>query len=94
LPRYATDITGIDGVELPSFAQDIRLYPNPVSDYLSISTKKAMDKIEIVNVSGQSILKIENPDLINTINTTDLSNGIYFVHFIYNGQSWSKMFVK
>ena len=93
-PRYASDISGIDAVKEPDFAKGINLFPNPTSDYLVISTKSKIDEIAILNINGQTVLTVENPELNNSVNVAPFSNGIYFVRFIQNGQTWSQKFVK
>ena len=69
---------GIDDNELNN---QIKIYPNPVSDILTINLGKTHSEIslEIYNVVGQRIRTSEyNNKRILTINTSSFSNGIYF----------------
>ena len=72
------DALGIDDNELNN---QIKIYPNPVSDILTINLGKTHSEIslEIYNVVGQRIRTSEyNNKRILTINTSSFSNGIYF----------------
>ena len=61
---------------------DIKIFPNPVSDFLSVSTEKMLDnvKIEIYNDKGRLITRLESslPGIISLQNTPP---GIYFLKF-------------
>lgn len=56
------------------------IYPNPVQNYLNIALEERASKIEVFNVVGKSIMTIDqvNSEVI-TINTSSLSNGVYFI---------------
>jgi hypothetical protein len=58
---------------------DLDLYPTTVSDILNITSSETISEIEIVNVMGQVVRRIEvNAD--NAIcNVNNLPNGIYVV---------------
>lgn len=67
-------------VEDTFLKNNIRIYPNPTSSFISISNSKSIElnNIEVFNVLGQSIMKI-NPE--NTsINISHLTNGLYFFY--------------
>jgi len=53
------------------------LYPNPVSNTLSIDSKLPIEKVEIFNLLGQKELEA-NSD-IDFISTDKLTEGIYFI---------------
>lgn len=71
-------VVGIAGVS--DFAADsFRVYPNPVKDILNISTKTAVDNIEVYDVLGKLVLSAQ-PDVISPkINMSGLSSGAYMV---------------
>ncbi len=79
----------------------VLLYPNPVSNELSIEVTAAITqdlKIEIYNSFG-NLVTIKNPGSFNGTNTTtfDISqyeNGIYLVKYFSNNFSGSKLFIK
>lgn len=70
--------------DLSSF--DFTYYPNPVKDILNISSQKAIQSVEIFNLSGQRIVhnsKVQN----NQLNLTELSTGTYIFRVtLENGQ--------
>ncbi len=72
-----------------------KLYPNPVDNILTIEKLDGANKIEVYNVVGELIKtvdKISTP--VVTINTTDLTSGIYFVTVHNNGSVQSTKFIK
>lgn len=56
------------------------LFPNPAEELISINTtlEKSIDKIEIHTVSGRFVQTI-NPQLMQNIDISTLSNGVYIV---------------
>lgn len=77
-------IIGIRGPELPESieefnSQNINLYPNPANDILNITSSETISEIEIVNVMGQVVKRIEvNADNV-ACNVEDLTRGVYVV---------------
>ena len=58
----------------------IKLYPNPVKDYLYIETiQKNTNSIEIYDITGRKIFFKEMSDKSDIINMSDFVNGIYIV---------------
>ena len=55
---------------------DFILYPNPSKEVLHIQSNENIKNIVIYNVLGKSILRATNP---NSIDTSSLAEGIYFV---------------
>lgn len=70
------------------------LYPNPVADYLSlifpVNIREA--EVAIIDITGK-IVKIIEPKS-NTIYVGDLTNGIYIVELIIEGNTVSQKFIK
>lgn len=78
---YVDDVlflNGIAGVE--DFAADsFRVYPNPVKDVLTISTKTAVDNVTVYDVLGKAVLTVQ-PDVISPkIDMSGLTSGAYLV---------------
>nr|MBC8490308.1 T9SS type A sorting domain-containing protein [Bacteroidota bacterium] len=72
-----------------------KLYPNPVENMLTIEELDGANKIEVYNVVGKlvkTVDKISTP--VVTINTADLTSGIYFVTVHNNGSVQSTKFIK
>lgn len=68
----------------------IKCYPNPASDYINIrSTEEDLEKIQLINISGQIIFD----GMINTknymLNVSDLRPGIYFIKIFTSDQVFS-----
>lgn len=58
-------------------ANSIVMYPNPAKDQVTIlASGLEIDKIELVNLAGQTIKTVNSS---NTVNTSDLSSGVYLV---------------
>ena len=85
-PRYITvteDKTFIASFD-PSNIEDnvasiIAVFPNPVNDILNITSPETISEIEIVNVMGQVVKRIEvNTDNV-VCNVKDLTSGVYVV---------------
>lgn len=93
-------IIGIRGPELPENieelnSQNINLYPNPANDILNITSSETISEIEIVNVMGQVVKRIEvNADNV-ACNVKDLTRGVYVVRISTEGKVISQdKFVK
>jgi hypothetical protein len=77
---------------------NLYVYPNPSANQLNIklgNTNDLPNSYEIVNMLGQSITKrviATNEDL--AINTTSLSNGMYFIRIVKDDASITLPFIK
>ncbi len=73
-----SDVTGIRDI---TSEIGLRLYPNPASDKITVSLKGEASTIAIMNMTGAVVKTIDSngADRI-TINTSDLSSGIYTMH--------------
>ncbi len=73
------------------YINGINIYPNPVNDIMNITSKEVFDSIEIIDILGNSILKV-NTNLVNNfaidLNQAGLSTGTYFIRI--NGNNSSK----
>ena len=77
-------LTNNENVEV--ILPDVKIFPNPTSQFLNIhSPTKELD-VSIVNAVGQTIsnYSIENTD--TQIDVSNFSNGIYYVQFFYKNQ--------
>ncbi len=81
--------TGIAEVENAS----VRIYPNPVKDFLQIENDKSkINQIEVLDLSGKIIYQFNN--LTDHIDVSTLSQGIYFVKVETEKGIVTKKFVK
>jgi predicted extracellular nuclease len=93
LPRYIADIEIIDAVNDPEPIQT-EVYPNPVTLRLTIKTEEQIDGIKLFNVFGQEVLRDLNQADAYELDMSNLPQGVYYVNFFQNGQSWSKSVIK
>ncbi len=76
-----------------SYAENIKLFPNPASDFIKIETKEIqLENYSIVNVIGKTI---ENGVLSadETIQVNNLTKGLYFIRFKTDKGMITKRFV-
>lgn len=57
-------------------SERIQIYPNPVTDYLSINTKQPLASIEIFSIQGTCLIKTANT---KTIDVKGIPSGIYIL---------------
>ena len=70
-------LTGIDENDLDA---NIRLFPNPASNEITVTSDIEFETIEIYNPLSQLVYSTKvNPTSTLQLNVSDLSNGIYFV---------------
>ena len=60
-------------------ANQISLFPNPATQSFQIESEKAIDYIQVVDVTGKLIVEYKNPASKLLINTSDWKKGSYFV---------------
>jgi hypothetical protein len=72
------------GINDPS-ASEIRMYPNPAGNLLTIEHLKNVNRIMVYNLTGQKMFEFNNlKDGTLIINTSTLTQGVYFVTFYNN----------
>lgn len=59
--------------------QDFKVYPNPATDYIRITSVNKVSSISIYNAIGQEVLRINDVTRGSAINVSHLQDGIYFV---------------
>ncbi len=93
--RFLTGpLTGVDQQELP--LQSVHLWPNPVTDRLSVLSTEIITGIEIFDARGMQVKKSENLNsLTQDIQTTDLPSGVYLLRYkTATGNTSMQRFVK
>lgn len=79
-PRYASDISVNIIVDInQQIVNDISIYPNPASNYFTVTTTENIISLEVVNNIGQTVLTQSNFISSNTITLENVASGIYFV---------------
>lgn len=76
------------GINELSSNNEIRIFPNPAKDQITVSYSAAIKTIKIVDVNGKLVLQKTNTDnsLSQTINISELRSGIYFVNCVIDGK--------
>lgn len=67
--------------DIPAF-ENLTVYPNPVTETLNVKADSKINKIQIVNLSGQVVLENEVMTNETRINTSDLNSGLYLLNII------------
>jgi hypothetical protein len=77
-------ITSVEAAEMETSARvTYNLYPNPVSDYLNITSSKPLSKIVVYNVLGQKVYSWKAQESISArISFNGLTSGVYFIQLI------------
>jgi hypothetical protein len=79
-------------------SSDIYLFPNPTKDFLNILIPNVFglpDSFVINNTLGQKVSQKEvSKEADLGINTSNLSNGVYFITLVKNGQKRTLRFIK
>jgi len=75
-PLFAGEATAIPGSDE---LNDLRIYPNPAKDILRISASKAITRISVFNSLGTKIIEVLPVSEVVTLQTGNLSSGIYTV---------------
>ena len=96
IDNIVTTITGTSlGIDDVTFLDDknIRLFPNPVSDILTIDSASNIASIKAINLLGQ-VLVIQN-GVSNKLNVSTLPSGAYILKIVNeNGAVSTKKFIK
>lgn len=87
-------VEGYIGIEEVS-SDLIRIYPNPVHDYLNIEMESIPKYIEVFNLPGKSLLTQKVDSEKFGLDVSHLSKGVYFVRFVFeDGSMGTTKFIK
>ncbi len=78
--------------EISKEDNSLKLYPNPVNDFLTIQTNETIESITVSDVNGRLVLQSNAP--LNTINVSALQNGLYFASITTNTGTVTKKIIK
>jgi len=75
------------GINKIENASEISLYPNPVNELLTINTKKAIDRVELIDVLGKTSMHFLNGS--NQLSVGDVSPGMYTLKISFSDGSFA-----
>lgn len=86
----ASCITNIEPLDEPVFL----LFPNPVSNVLTIEGERESGSIEIIDISGKVLIGLETTGQTTNVDVSKLPSGTYMVQVLTGDQLWQQRFVK
>lgn len=90
---YEAEFGGSVGLDKLSSTSDILVYPNPTSDFVTISGLLIGESIKVLDITGKEVYSSISTDKENKINTQYFIEGIYFLHIEKNGKLTTKKLV-
>lgn len=69
-------------------------YPNPASELLNISANNSIERIQVFNLIGQSVMDVKPNSEKTELNISNLHKGIYILNSTINGKTGAYKFIK
>ena len=92
---FIVNITVDAELGLPNFnASNLRIYPNPVADILTISASESISEITISNLLGQKLVSKTNGSSEEKIDVSNFVNGFYLVQTSIGNATKTVKFLK
>ena len=78
------------------YEESFKLYPNPVSDKLTIESEHKLNSLLVFDLEGRCVKRTySNNDNVYKVDTTDLLNGMYVIRIKFkDGVEINRKFVK
>jgi hypothetical protein len=92
LPRYMEDIDPVGSTQFIDLDGLVTVSPNPTTDLINIQTELAIERLEVRDLLGRPVLALEQP--ANTLDLSDLPQGVYVLTLVVEGSSWSTQIMK
>lgn len=93
-PRYIADVSSLVKTQTVDFSGQVKISPNPATDFLRIQSELDFDLIQIVNTNGQPVHSVAAPNRQAQISIRDFAAGVYFIRFQKDNAAWTTRFVK
>ncbi|MBQ6306606.1 MAG: T9SS type A sorting domain-containing protein [Bacteroidales bacterium] len=90
---FVANLEYTEGVGEQNGSQTV-IYPNPVSDKMTIEAQETIGTVEIYNLMGAMVYSQKNCTNKVEINAADLQSGIYFIRLTNDKVSETRRFVK
>ncbi|MUU79325.1 T9SS type A sorting domain-containing protein [Winogradskyella endarachnes] len=88
---YFYSETGTLGLEDELELDRIAIYPNPALNNINVRSQSPIESLKLYNISGQLILENRNS---NTINVSELTNGIYLLEVVSGSTKMIERIIK
>jgi hypothetical protein len=72
----------------------IKLYPNPVSNYLNIDADRDVDSLYVYTTEGKMIKSLQSESGINQIDVSDLASGFYIINVTIQNKVYTGKILK
>lgn len=80
---YFDDITFSDALSIPTFnTSKVKIYPNPISNQMTIESNIEIQKVGIYNLVGQEVISCQPTSNSVTIQTNGIESGVYIAKSI------------
>lgn len=94
-PRYQADIELLSNTNnTAALANNVKMFPNPANNYLTIVSDVTLTTVRISNMLGQEVMSIQTPNATATVNVSALPKGVYAITFMTETAAWTQQFVK
>ncbi|WP_296150036.1 endonuclease [uncultured Flavobacterium sp.] len=94
---YVTAIWGLPALSTQTFdaLANVSVYPNPANNHrINIETEQILNEIQLININGQLMQEIKNPNAQNNTYTLEnLPSGFYFLKLASENQSTVKKII-
>src|SRR5690606_11139399 len=81
----------IDGII--SATQIARIYPNPATSVLNIEMNEEAQSMELIDMTGKSVMKINESFSSRQVSVDGLKNGVYVLKIEQNGKQYQSRVV-
>lgn len=80
---YFDDIAFLNALSIPTFNNSkVKIYPNPISNQMTIESNNEIQKVSIYNFLGQEVINCQPTSKNVTIQTNGIESGIYIAKSI------------
>ncbi len=80
----ATHLFSYNAITNSNMLSEVKMYPNPANDMLTLTNLNNVRRIQISNIVGQAMRVVDNPAATETINVSNYAAGVYMVTLFDN----------
>lgn len=93
-PLWIQDCDFVSAIHNNIIIDDIAIFPNPFHDQLNIKLSEPIEFVEIYDISGLTLMDIQQKNDLHIINTSSLTNGFYILKIKTQHHIYSKKIIK